>query len=35
MNKSVYYYSGSETTPPCEEGKLRFVFDHPVYVSES
>lgn len=35
MDKSVYYYTGSDTVPPCEEGYVRYVFENPVYVSES
>lgn len=34
MNKSVYFYTGSDTVPPCEEGVMRFVFAYPIYISK-
>jgi carbonic anhydrase len=34
-NKSFYFYLGSQSRPPCEEGVFHFVFDTPILVTQS
>lgn len=35
FRKSFFMYSGSASTPPCKEGVQRFIFEQPIYVSNS
>lgn len=30
LNKSFFYYRGSESTPPCKEGLERFIIETPI-----
>lgn len=35
FNKSFFFYFGSTSTPPCEEGVYRFVFTNLIPITES
>lgn len=35
FRKTFFWYTGSMTTPPCREGVQRFVFEQPIYITQS